>query len=80
VERRYGSIDAAPGVEPMAALAERARAAFVELVAEHDSGPIVLVSHDAFNRALLQHIDPMTFAYNITIGTPIYIELARILG
>lgn len=42
----------------MAALAERARAAFVELVAEHDSGPIVLVSHDAFNRALLQHIDP----------------------
>ncbi len=58
VERRYGSIDAAPGVEPMAALAERARAAFVELVAEYDSGPIVLVSHDAFNRALLQQIDP----------------------
>ena len=58
VERRYGSIDAAPGVEPMAALADRARAAFVELVAEHDSGPIVLVSHDAFNRALLQQIDP----------------------
>ena len=58
VERRYGSIDAAPGVEPMAALAERARAAFVELVAEHDSGPIVLVSHDAFNRALLAQLDP----------------------
>ncbi len=58
VERRYGSIDAAPGVEPMAALAERARAAFFELVAEFSSGPIVLVSHDAFNRALLQQIDP----------------------
>lgn len=58
VQRRYGTIDAAPGVEPMAALAERAWAAFVEPVAEHDSGPIVLVSHDAFNRALLQQVDP----------------------
>jgi broad specificity phosphatase PhoE len=58
VERRYGSIDTAPGVEPMAALAERARTAFVEVVAEYDGGPIVLVSHDAFNRALLQQIDP----------------------
>ncbi|HUH71470.1 MAG TPA: histidine phosphatase family protein, partial [Mycobacterium sp.] len=27
-------------------------------VGEHDSGPIVLVSHDAFNRALLAQIDP----------------------
>jgi broad specificity phosphatase PhoE len=58
VERRYGSIDAAPGVEPVAAVAERARAAFLELVTEHDSEPIVLVSHDAFNRALLGQIDP----------------------
>ncbi|HUO40631.1 MAG TPA: histidine phosphatase family protein [Mycobacterium sp.] len=58
VERRYGTVDTAPAVEPMAALAERARAAFVELVAEHGSGPIALVSHDAFNRALLQQIDP----------------------
>jgi len=58
VERRHGSIDAAPGVEPVAAVAERARVAFFELVAEHDGGPIVLVSHDAFNRALLAQIDP----------------------
>jgi glucosyl-3-phosphoglycerate phosphatase len=57
VERRYGSIDAAPGVEPLAALADRARAAFFELVAEHETGPVVLVSHDAFNRALLGQID-----------------------
>jgi broad specificity phosphatase PhoE len=57
-ERRYGTIDAAPGVEPMAAPAERAWAAFFELVAEHDSGPMVLVSHDVFNRALLQQVDP----------------------
>ena len=58
VERRYGSIDAAPGVEPVAAVAGRARVAFLELVAEHDRGPIVLVSHDAFNRALLAQLDP----------------------
>lgn len=57
VVRRYGSIDAAPGVEPLAALADRARAAFLELVAEHQTGPVVLVSHDAFNRALLGQID-----------------------
>jgi broad specificity phosphatase PhoE len=57
VERRYGSIDAAPGVEPLAALADRARAAFPELIAEHETGPVVLVSHDAFNRALLGQID-----------------------
>lgn len=58
VEQRYGSIDGAPGVEPLAAVAERARVTFFELVAEHDGGPIVLVSHDAFNRALLAQIDP----------------------
>lgn len=59
VERRYGSIDAAPGVEPLTAMAQRARAAFFELVGELGPGPVVLVSHDAFNRALLQQLDPV---------------------
>lgn len=58
VEARYGSIDAAPGVEPWTALADRARSAFLELVGEHGPGPIAMVSHDAFNRALLAQIDP----------------------
>jgi broad specificity phosphatase PhoE len=58
VIRRYGSIDDAPGVEPLTTVADRARAAFFELVAEHDTGPMVLVSHDAFNCALLTQIDP----------------------
>lgn len=58
VERRYGSVDSAPGVESHAALAERARRAFLELVAELGPGPIVLVSHDAFNTALLAQLDP----------------------
>jgi broad specificity phosphatase PhoE len=58
VERRYGSVDAAPGVESMSALAKRAQQAFDELVAELAPGPVVMVSHDAFNRALLAQLDP----------------------
>ncbi|MFI7190104.1 histidine phosphatase family protein [Nocardia nova] len=58
VEQRYGSLDNAPGVEPADALATRARAAFFDIVTEYHGGPIVLVSHDAFNRALLHDLDP----------------------
>lgn len=58
VEHQYGSVDSAPGVEPLTALADRAHRAFVELVADFGPGPIVLVSHDAFNRALLAQLDP----------------------
>lgn len=58
IEERYGSVDAAPGVEPLAELAERARLAFFELTGELGSGPVVMVSHDAFNRALLAQLDP----------------------
>jgi broad specificity phosphatase PhoE len=58
VEARYGSVDSAPGVEPLSVLAQRARAAFAELVTEWDADPLVLVSHDAFNRALIADIDP----------------------
>lgn len=58
VEKQYGSVDAAPGVEPLAAVADRAKRAFFELTAELAPGPIVLVSHDAFNGALLAQLDP----------------------
>jgi broad specificity phosphatase PhoE len=58
VEQRYGSVDSAPGVESRAALADRARRAFLELVTELGPGPVVLVSHDAFNTALLAQLDP----------------------
>lgn len=40
VEARFGSIDAAPGVEPLGVLAERAHSAFLELVDENGPGPI----------------------------------------
>jgi broad specificity phosphatase PhoE len=58
VERHYGSVDSAPGVENQTALADRARRAFFELVVELGPGPVVLVSHDAFNTALLKQLDP----------------------
>jgi broad specificity phosphatase PhoE len=58
VEREYGSVDSAPGVEPLTALTARAGRAFFELVADYGSGPLVMVSHDAFNRALLGQLDP----------------------
>ena len=58
VEAEYGSVNSAPGVEPADALAERARRAFFELVAEFGPGPLVMVSHDAFNQALLSQLDP----------------------
>ncbi|MGF2946976.1 histidine phosphatase family protein [Mycobacterium sp. Lab-001] len=58
VEKQYGSVDSAPGVEPRSALAERAKRAFFEIVAERAPGPIVMVSHDAFNQTLLEQLDP----------------------
>lgn len=58
VVRRFGSIDAAPGVEPIEAVVERARE-----VLEHQRpmlvhGDVVLVSHDAVLTALLRQLDP----------------------
>ncbi|WP_163759995.1 histidine phosphatase family protein [Mycobacterium botniense] len=58
VEHRYGSVESAPGVESLASLAQRAHRGFLELVSEFRQQAIVLVSHDAFNRALLARLDP----------------------
>ncbi len=52
---RWGSIDAAPGVEPASDVVARAMAAFEELA---DRPGAVLVAHDAINQPLLQHLDP----------------------
>ncbi|PQP13900.1 histidine phosphatase family protein [Rhodococcus opacus] len=54
----FGSVDAAPGVESADALSDRVLTAFRALVAEADTWPVVLVSHDAVNRALLARLDP----------------------
>lgn len=76
VEHEYGSVDAAPGVEPLEHLVVRAHQAFVELVAENGPGPLVMVSHDAFNTALLGHIDPALA--DVTQRTACWNELSRV--
>ncbi|MES1956308.1 histidine phosphatase family protein [Salinisphaera hydrothermalis] len=55
---RYGSVEAAPGVETWEALGERVTRAFDELLAESVGGAIAIVGHDASNRALLANLAP----------------------
>jgi broad specificity phosphatase PhoE len=54
----YGSFDDAPGVEPAAAVRARARELLDSVVDALDDGPVVLVAHDAVNRALLADLAP----------------------
>lgn len=75
VEERFGSVDAAPGVEPAEAVAARALAAFTELTNEYSAGPLILVSHDAFNTALLRMLDPALDG--IAQRTACYNQLSR---
>jgi broad specificity phosphatase PhoE len=76
VEERFGSVDAAPGVEPADTVAARALAAFTELTHEYQDGPLVMVSHDAFNTALLRMLDPAL--EGIDQRTACYNQISRI--
>ena len=58
VVEEYGSLDAAPGVEPAAEVLARGRAVLDELAADPSDGPIVVVSHDAVIRRLLDALTP----------------------
>ncbi len=59
VVRQWGSLDAAPGVEPLDHVRYRATVGLDEQVGYlDDRHPIVLVSHDAVNRVLLSSLDP----------------------
>lgn len=57
VTAAYGSLDAAPGVEPAAAVVARARAVLDEVAALADR-TVVVVSHDAVIRLLLDTLAP----------------------
>jgi broad specificity phosphatase PhoE len=54
----WGSVDDAPGVEPLASVLVRARSALAMATARILDGPIVLVGHDAVNSSLLAWLDP----------------------
>lgn len=66
VRRRWGSVDAAPGVEPRTSVGHRVRSLVDDVsdcFARAEAGgtgrtPIVLVGHDAVNRILLASLDP----------------------
>ncbi len=55
---QYGSINAAPGLEPEAEVAARGVAALTELAEAGTSGPIVVVTHDAVLRYALAALAP----------------------
>ena len=65
-------------MEPAAAVAARAWAAWSELTSEYSDGPLVMVSHDAFNTALLRTIDPALDG--ITQRTACCNQLSRVGG
>lgn len=58
VERRFGSVDAAPGVEPLAAFGARVSTAILGLADDYAPGPVAVVAHDAVNRHALAHLVP----------------------
>jgi broad specificity phosphatase PhoE len=58
VEERFGSLDAAPGVEPSDVLRVRALTAVEDLVRASRGRPCLLVAHDAINRVLLTSLVP----------------------
>jgi len=62
IEDQWGTLDEAPGVEPLPALDGRVRAAFEGLTARLiEPSRIVVVAHDIVNRSLIAMIDPDRF-------------------
>ena len=57
VNATWGSVDNAPGVEPQESVLARGRAALAKAATAAVQGPVVLVSHDAVNCALLAYLD-----------------------
>ncbi|HUB70534.1 MAG TPA: histidine phosphatase family protein [Acidimicrobiales bacterium] len=58
VVARWGSLDAAPGVEPAMEVRERALAALADLARDSSGAPWVVVSHDAPIRLALTAMGP----------------------
>lgn len=53
LEAQYGSVDAAPGVEPLDTLVTRST---TKLEVSESFDTLVVVAHDAVNRAILAHL------------------------
>lgn len=57
-ESRYGSLEAAPGVEPWARFRVRVCEAFLAIVETAEDRPVAIVAHDAVNRAVISALVP----------------------
>jgi len=58
VVARWGSLDAAPGVEPATQVRDRVLAALTDVAKDANGDAAVVVSHDAVNRIALAALDP----------------------
>jgi broad specificity phosphatase PhoE len=58
IVRQFGSLEQAPGVEPEEAVASRVVAAVLAIADRSAHTPVVVVAHDAVNRAVLAHLVP----------------------
>jgi broad specificity phosphatase PhoE len=58
VIERWGSLDAAPGVEPVTAVRDRVLAALADIAARALGAAAVVVSHDVVIRTALAALDP----------------------
>lgn len=68
VVAKFGSVDAAPGVEPMSRVLERAMPALHRL-ARASEGAVCVVTHDAVIRPLLESIDPGNRVARVPTGS-----------
>lgn len=75
VVARFGSVDDAPGVEPVEAVLARARPALDALRDAHPDGAVAVVTHDAVIRPLLQDVDRDVPDPNVATGS--WSELRR---
>ncbi|WP_025157738.1 histidine phosphatase family protein [Leifsonia aquatica] len=74
VVAEFGSVDAAPGVEPSSRVLERAFPALDLLVTAAD-GPVCVVTHDAVIRPILRAVDPDRTDLRVPTGS--WNELVR---
>lgn len=68
VVAKFGSVDAAPGVEPLSRVFERAMPALDRLAGMTD-GAACVVTHDAVIRPLLEAIDPAAGSASVPTGS-----------
>jgi probable phosphoglycerate mutase len=68
VVAEFGSVDAAPGVEPWESFTARVVAAVERLATHHRDDGVAVVAHDAVNQALLLALFPGRWSHHSSIS------------